>query len=200
MNMRFFAIPLLVLSLAGCLTSGKRGDTAMAVYDLGFAVDRSNPPIRKVPMAVEVRAPLWFDSLGIGYRLAYDEPARLREYARARWAGPPAQLIQLKLVRDSGLVAAGQGRARCVLRLDITEFSQVFDTATVSRAVLQGRVQWLDRSRGRLAEQTFAFDQAAGSPDSKGGVAGLTAVVEQLTAAIGVWEQERSGVLADCLR
>jgi len=198
--MRFMALLLVCLSLAACFTSGKRGDTAVAVYDLGPVIGRASPPMRKKPMAVEVRAPLWFDSLGIGYRLAYAEPARLREYAKARWAGPPGQLIQLKLMRDLGLVSAGQGRTSCVLRLDLAEFTQVFDAATTSRAVLQGRVQWLDRSRASLAERPFSFEQPAGTPDSKGAVTGLTAVVEQLTVAIALWESDYSEQLASCLR
>lgn len=198
--MRKLVLLLLCLSLAACFTSGKRGETSIAVYDLGLQTSRGDVHMRKTPMAVEARAPLWFDSLGIGYRLAYAEPARLREYARARWAGPPAQLIQLKLVRELGLVAAGQGRTSCVLRLDIAEFSQVFDTAIASRAVLQGRVQWLDRGRARLVEQSFSFTQPAATADSKGGVAALTAALDQLSAAIGLWETEFSGQLAACQR
>lgn len=197
--MRRLALLLLSLSLGACFTAGKRGETSIAVYDLGLP-SRVDVPVRKMPMAVEVRAPLWFDSLGIGYRLAYAEPARLREYARARWAGPPAQLIQIKLVRELGLVAAGQGRANCVLRLDITEFSQVFETATASRAVLQGRVQWLDRTRARLVEQNFAFTQAADTADSKGGVSALTATLAQLTKAVAGWENEFAGQLSGCQR
>ena len=197
--MRRLVLLLMCFSLAACFTAGKRGETSIAVYDLGLPT-RIDAPVRKIPMAVEVRAPLWFDSLGIGYRLTYAEPARLREYARARWAGPPAQLIQLKLVRELGLVGAGQGRASCVLRVDITEFSQVFETATASQAVLQGRIQWLDRSRARLVEQGFAFTQSADTPDSKGGVAALTATLEQLTKAVGGWENEFAGQLSGCQR
>ena len=197
--MRRLALLLLCFSLAACFTAGTRGETRIAVYDLGLP-GRIDAPVRKMPMAVEVRAPLWFDSLGIGYRLTYAEPARLREYARARWAGPPAHLHQHKLVRELGLVAAGQGRTSCVLRVDITEFSQVFETPTVSRAVLQGRIQWLDRSRTRLVEQNFAFTQAADTADSKGGVSALTATLAQLTKAVADWESEFVGQLSRCQR
>lgn len=196
-----FAIIILSLSLSACFTAGKRGaDAPMAIYDLGPGLAHQIERPRPSPMAVEVRAPLWFDTLGINYRLAYSDPARLREYARARWAGPPAQMIQLGLVRDLGLVSAGQGRSNCVVRLEIDEFSQVFETPLLSRAQIHGRVQWLDKSRTRLAEQSIRFEQVAASADAQGGVRALTALVGQLTAAINDWEKElaTAGQLRNC--
>lgn len=200
-NVRLLASILLGLLLSGCFSAGKRGsDAAMTVYDLGPAASGEMSAPRKQPMAVEVRAPLWFDALAINYRLNYAEPTRLREYARARWVGPPAQLIQLHLGRGLGLIPAGQGRAACVLRLDIEEFSQIFDSPVISRGVLQGRLQWLDRGRGQLAEQRVDIRIPAGSADSRGGVAALTAAVETLTANISGWEQGllASGRLRSC--
>lgn len=199
--MRRFAILLISLALAGCFTVGKRGgDAPLAIYDLGAAGDAPLAGPRSVPMAVEVRAPLWFDALGIDYRLAYAEPARLREYARARWAGPPAQLIQLRLSRELDLLPAGQGRAACVLRVEIEEFSQIFETPSVSRGVMRGRVQWFDRGRARLAERRIEIAKAAGSADAQGGVAALSATVGELAGAIAVWERELAahGLLRGC--
>lgn len=188
--MRWFLVLFSTLLLTACFTAGRRGDAAMAIYDLGPVAESAAVPSRAVPAALEVRAPLWFDSLGINYRLAYAEPARLREYARARWAGPPAQLIEQRLARQLGLVRAGQERAICVLRLDIDEFSQVFASPQTSRAVLQGRLQWLDRSRARLAERPVDIGKDAASSDSSGGVAALTAAVAQLSVDIQSWESD----------
>ena len=138
--MRWFITLLLCLLVSACFTSGKRGgDVAMATYDFGPAVPRLLAEPRKQALAVEVRAPLWFDSLGIDYRLLYVDAARLREYARARWAGPPAQLIQQRLMQQLDLVRAGQGQARCLLRVEITEFSQVFSSPESSKGILRGR-------------------------------------------------------------
>jgi len=192
---------LLLLVLAGCFTAGKRGDTALVVYDLGVpavAESTSSP----LSLALEVRAPLWFDALGINYRLLYAEPTRLREYARARWAGPPASLIEQRLRRELGLIPAGQGRAACLLRIDVAEFSQVFPTPEASHGLLQGRVQWLDRSRNRLAERAIAIRVAAASTDSKGGVAALVAAVVQLSGQLRTWEGEllAGGEIAVCRR
>lgn len=199
--MRLFSGFLLVLMLAGCFTAGKRGEAALAIYDLGPSAIAAEKP-SALSLAIEVRAPLWFDSLGINYRLLYAEPARLREYARARWAGAPASLIQQRLTRELGLISSGQGRTACLLRIDIAEFSQVFDSPAVSRGVLTGRAQWLDRSRSQLAEREINIGIAAGESNSRAGVAALTASVGQLTALLRSWEGELlvGGQLAACRR
>jgi len=190
----------LLMVLAGCLTNGKRGgDAAVAIHDFGPAAARL-VATRPVPLAVEVRAPLWLDALGIDYRLAYVDASRLREYARSRWAGPPAQLLQQRLAGQLGLLPAGQGRAACVLRFDLGEFSQVFATPHSSRAVLQGRVQWLDRGRSVIAEREIDIAVPAVTADAAGGVAALAAAVGQLAANLLVWEDEltQAGRLKGC--
>ncbi len=190
--MRHFLTIVFCLFLASCYGAGKRGgDSALAIYDFGPPVveDRTVPG-RRGDLSVEVRAPLWFDSLGIDYRLLYDEPKRLRDYTRSRWAGPPAQMVQQRLIQQLGLVPAGQGRTRCVLRVDIDEFIQIFDAPTTSHGVIQGRVQLLDRSRTRLAGYELRIEKPAVSADARGGVAALTVAVDQLVADLLGWEQQ----------
>lgn len=178
----------LCLLLAGCFTGGKRGgDSPLAIYDFGPAPGRL-VELRPEPLAMEVRAPLWFDSMGIDYRLSYLDPSRLREYARARWAGPPAQMIQLRLGSQLGLAVSGQSQAKCLLRIEINEFSQVFSTVDQSRGVLRGRAQWLGRKRDLVAEMPLDLIEAAPSPDARGGVAALTAVVDRLAQVLKSWE------------
>lgn len=200
--MRWLAFLIFCLSLSGCFSSGKRGgESPLAVYDFGPAAASLRVIPRKPPMALEVRAPLWFDSQGIDYRLAYEDVARLREYARARWAGPPVQLIQQRLIRQLGLSMAGQSQSRCLLRIEITEFSQVFATAGESRGVLQGRVVLLDRSRLQLAELSLNIEKPSPSPDARGGVAALTGTVDQLATDLAGWEQRllKAGNPGGCL-
>lgn len=188
--MRWLASVLLSLCLSACFTTGKRGgDTPLAIYDFGPPLSSLLSVPRKQPLALEVRAPLWFDSLGIDYRLAYVDASRLREYARARWAGPPAQLIQQRLSQQLGYVAAGQGQTRCLVRLEITEFSQVFAAADSSRGGLQGRALLLDRSRRQVAELAISLEKPASSADARGGVEALTHTVEQLAIDLLAWEK-----------
>jgi ABC-type uncharacterized transport system auxiliary subunit len=199
--MRWLACLILCLNLSGCFSGGKRGgDSPLAVYDFGPAAASLRAVPRKQPVALEVRAPLWFDSQGIDYRLAYEDAARLREYARTRWAGPPVQLIQQRLIQQLGLSMAGQSQARCLLRIEIAEFSQVFATADASRGVLQGRVVLLDRSRQQLAELVLNLEKPSPSPDARGGVTALTGAVDQLAADLADWEGTllKAGNPGDC--
>lgn len=192
--MRWISCLLCSLLLAGCFTAGKRGgDAPLAIYDFGPSSASLVVAPRKIPLALEVRAPLWFDTMGIDYRLAYVDAARLREYAKARWAGPPAQLLQQRLSQQLSLSPSGQGQARCLLRLEITEFSQVFSAPDSSRGVLQGRAVVLDRSRRQVAELSINLEKPASSADARGGVGALTMAVEQLAADIVAWEKQLAG-------
>lgn len=194
---------ILSLALGACLTTGKRGsDAPMAVYDFGPPAARAVLAAGIPPLAIEVRAPYWFDSLGIEYRLAYADAARLRDYGQARWAGPPAILVEQRLIQSLGLVPPGQGGARCLLRFDIEEFSQVFVSPASSQGVLIGKAALLDRSRGKREELALRIEKPAPTADSRGGVAALTAAVDQAAVDLGVWREElaRSGRLKGCER
>jgi len=199
--MRWLTMLLLCLLASACFTSGKRGgDNAMATYDFGQAAASLLAEPRKLPMAVEVRAPLWFDSMGIDYRLTYVDAARLREYARARWAGPPAQLIQQRLMQQLDLSMAGQAQTRCLLRVEIGEFSQVFSSPESSKGVLKGRALLFDRSRHQLAELDLRLEQSTSSQDALGGVRALTATVAQLAIDLQAWEKSlvAAGTASSC--
>ncbi len=193
-------IVILCLALGGCLTSGRRGgDTPPAVYDFG-AFAAPAPAAGLPPLLVEVRAPSWFDGQAIAYRLAYAEPTRLREYALARWAGPPADLIEQRLMRVLSVVPAGQGSPRCLLRLHVQEFAQVFADAAHSHGLLEGRAVLLDHRRNPLAELPVRVERTAPTPDSRGGVAALSAAVGQMTENLDAWRADlhRAGVLGQC--
>lgn len=192
--MRWLSCLFCFLLLAGCFTAGKRGgDAPLAIYDFGPSSASLLAAPRKIPLALEVRAPLWFDTMGIDYRLAYVDVARLREYAKARWAGPPAQLLQQRLSQQLGLSPSGQGQARCLLRLEITEFSQVFSAPDSSRGVVQGRAVMLDRARRQVAELSINLEKPASSADARGGVGALTMAIEHLATDIMAWEKQLAG-------
>ena len=180
-------------ALSACFTAGKRGgDASPAIYDLGPPAARQAAP-GLPPLAVEIRAPYWLDSLAIHYRLAYAEPGRLRDYAQARWAAPPATLMQQRLAQQLGLTPVGQGGTSCLLRIELDEFAQVFPAPQESRGELQARLVLFDRSRNRLAEQAVKIGKPAPSQDSRGGLAALAAAVEQLGRDIGRWREELAG-------
>lgn len=182
--MRVLAGLLLCLSLAACLTTGKRGnEQAMTIYDLGPSLVKMPADEMLTATTIEVHAPLWLDTMGIDYRLLYVDPANLREYALARWVGPPSQLI-IQRLQQAGVMPVGQGRAACIAHLEISEFAQWFDTPAHSRAVLQGRIQWFDRSRTLLGEQLISIEKPAPTADAQGAVRAFSAVLGQLVTEL----------------
>ena len=188
---RWIVLALSLALLAGCYTSGKRGsERGLVIHDLGLPAERLSGTPRAGILAIEVRAPLWMDSLGINYRLAYVDASVLREYSLSRWAGPPVQLIEQRLLQQLDGVPSGQVRGKCLLRLEIAEFSQVFSAPAESRGILRGRAFWLDAGRRPLAERAVAIAVPAPTADAPGGVAALQESVGQLAGLLLAWEQE----------
>ena len=203
--MRYPLLLLVAGVLTACASAGRwSGDTAPAVYDFGLAVTPLASQARENSLVLEIRAPAWFDTPGIDYRLGYAEVARLREYTQARWAAPPAQLIQQRIAQRLRLSPAGQGRSECVLRIELAEFSQLFVAANESQALLQGRLWLLEKARRPVAEMAFDIRQPANTPDAQGGVHALKSAVDQLAEQISMWEmqlqKEKERPLGSCAR
>lgn len=188
-------VPLVVLALtlAACAAPG-RGRDDRAAYDLG----PSPAPIAPVPTAVglvlDVRLPAWLDTPAIAYRLAYAEPQRLRHYTQARWAAPPAALLQQRLRQSLALAAGG---APCTLRVELDAFSQIFDTPTASRVELRGEALLLVRKREAL-RLPIRIEHPASPADAAGGAAAFAAAGDALAATLAGWLREQD--LAGCHR
>lgn len=177
---------LLVLALAACSGTGKRGSATVAAFDFGeveVAAEASRLPL---PLGLEVKAPPWLDSGALHYRLRYADPGRLHEYAQARWVGPPSQLLQQALAQRYAL-DTGKGGAPCLLRVDIDEFAQVFTSAQASHGKLQVRLTLLDRRRWPLAETARGIVVPAPTPDAQGGRIALRTAVRQLGEQVETW-------------
>ena len=70
--MRRSMIAACCLLLAACYSTGKQGgDSALNVYDFGPPLLQSPANPLRSELALEVRAPLWMDSMGIEFRLLY---------------------------------------------------------------------------------------------------------------------------------
>lgn len=171
---------LMLFVLAAC--GGNVRQTERAVYDLSGAVPLWKP--KEVAIAdVAVRAPTWLSGPEISYRLLYAGDMRRNAYADSRWAAPPAELIQHALNRQ-----AAAGVAGCLLRIDIDDLVQVFDTPQASRVVLDAKVALMaPGSDALLARKSLSIAQAAPSPDARGSVAGTTSAVQALGAELNTW-------------
>ncbi len=194
--MKIAACMLFGLLLAGC-AAGPLNRDAPAVYDFGPQRDEATTAktIRASLLLNGVAAPAWLDTPAIVYRLVYQDAARHNVYATSRWATAPAALLTQRLrtrlaaASEGGVLSAADGaRADYALRIDLDEFSQVFDAADRSRGVVIARASLVNTARRTLvAQKNFAVERNATSMDAAGGVRALSAAGGELVDAVVVW-------------
>ena len=198
--MKKLSILLAVLLLGAC-AGGAHNGAPLAIYDFGIPASRPAGDESWSKMALEIKAPSWFDSVNIQYRLAYEDPLKLRSYATSRWAGVPAQLLAQRLRQQLGAAGATSNAAvDCLLRLDLQEFSQVFDAPQQSRGILHGSVSVLDAKRRVVAARHVAVEQPAASGDARGGVVALVGAGDELGRQLADWlaTLDKNGSLGSC--
>jgi cholesterol transport system auxiliary component len=184
---------LCALLASGC-SLPLNGKGEIAAYDFGTAAAtrEGGPRLRQPLLVYEVSGPAWMDTASIHYRLAYRDASRPQAYAGSRWVMPPAALLTNRLRQR--LAGAGGGvilptdglRAAASLRVELDEFTQVFDAENRSRAVLRLRAS-LVGSRSLIAQKAFSVDKAAASQDAEGGVRALTAASDEVLEQLLDW-------------
>jgi len=183
-----------LVALAGCAL-GPQSRDGIANYDFGLtrADKESNPRLQRDLVVAALTAPAWMDNAGIYYRLAYQDPTRPQAYAQSRWVMPPAALLgqrlRVSIARASQaavFMPADGARADYTLRLELEEFSQVFDAADKSRAVVRLRAS-LIRNRSVVAQQVFSVERAAAKPNAEGGVQALIAASDEAANGLIDW-------------
>lgn len=198
MNRCFVLLAALLLS--ACV--GGAGNSVPSVtYDFGLPVARLAVGGAWPGLSLEVRSPPWFDSTNVDYRLAYADPLTRRQYVGSRWAGAPAQLIAQRLRQQLGVVSATANSATdCLIRVELQEFSQVFDSPQSSRGVLTASVSLIDGKRRVVAERLAVIEKPAVSADASGGVQALVAASTEFGRLLSDWllELEKNGGLKSC--
>ncbi len=202
---KFLFSALAIMLLVGCAAT--RTQTPVAIYDFGLqrlsdapnAYDTSRQPRLSGSLSVAVTSPTWLDSPAIQYRLAYHDLARSYIYASNRWAAGPATLLTQRIKTriaagsNGGVVTASDGvQANYVLRLDLEEFTQVFNTTDQSHALVRMRASLIDRgTRLLLAQRSFSMEHAAPTPNAAGAVHALTEASDKLIDNLIDWLAEK---------
>lgn len=196
--------------LAGC--SLPTAPVQPAIYDFGATAAQTlsvsvQPAATVLPaLAVaEIDTSSALDSTAMLYRLNYQQAHQLQPYTLARWSAPPAQLVRQRLREILGhsrtvlsmgeaatlnRAAATSDNRLWVLRLELEEFSQQFDSATQSqgvirlRATLSAKTPVGDRLLGQRA---VSVSRPAASADAAGGVLALTAATDAAVAELAGW-------------
>ena len=192
---------LLACLLPGC-SALPSAPVRPAVYDFGPGAltpsAKTNPGLPPVVLQ-EVTAPPALDSAAVLYRLAYSDAQQLRPYAQARWSMRPAQLVRQRLRESLSLKRAvvnpGETSVPLALRVELQEFSQLFDTAQNSSGLVRLRATLIavkDGADRLVAQQVFVVQWPAASPDAPGGVRALMAATDEAVEEIGVWLQQQA--------
>lgn len=183
-------------------------------YDLGMtdtAVPQAHaaaPSVAPPPLVLaEVQTPAGADnSTAMLYRLAYANQQEQRAYQGARWSLPPAQMLEQRLRtrlalerpvltdKDNVSPNASDQRPLGMLRLEVVEFNQVFDSAQSSQAVVRLRASLIAQdSRGGnvlLGQQLFSAQAPASTADAAGGARAMSASVNDVAAQLSSWLQK----------
>lgn len=192
------ALVLAMLAIAGC-TLGPQPRPPQALYDLGTPAAPNSPRFAGTLAIARVSAPEWLETPTLQYRLAYQDPLRYHGYAGSRWVASPAQLLTERLRQAAqstgrGTVRDAEGvKTDFVLRVELEEFSQVFDSPQSSRGVAHARASLVREGRTLVAQKNFIAEKPAPGADAAGGAQALAAAADQLVAEILAWAAQAAG-------
>ena len=189
------------LALGGCAFVDK--PSRPAVYEFGPGTLASsaagNAASLGLVMLPDVDAGSALDSTAVLYRLAYADAQQLLPYAHARWSMPPAQLLRQQLRETLGqrgtVLVPGDGNVASttpplVLRIELEEFSQLFDAPNRSVGLVRLRataVRSLASGDKVLGQRSFAVQRPAPTADAPGGVRALTAATHAAVEEVQQW-------------
>ncbi len=203
---KYLVLAVAIAALTAC--AAIRNPAPVAVYDFGLqplpvepsaAEAGGNRQLRTSLLVTDTIAPAWLDSTAIHYRLAYDDPTRFLAYRSSRWASTPAKLLtqrvrtRIAALNEGGVMNTGEGaHADYILRVDLEEFAQVFDTPSRSSAIVQLRASLIDRTtRYPVSQRSFGVEVPAPTANAAGAVKALTEASDQLIENLVGWlEQE----------
>jgi len=184
---------LAMLLAFGVLAAGCAGNPA-ALADIRYDFGPPNPaasagtlPAVKV---LEVSAPDNLESDKLIYRLSYADAQQTASYANSHWTMAPSQLLTQRLrgaLSSRGTVLTGADGVRApVLKVDLSEFEQVFDSQSESHAAVTARAT-LTQGGKVIGQRTFIARAPSSSADAAGGAQALAAASDDLVAQIGAW-------------
>lgn len=180
------------LLLGGCASRGP----LPTYYDFGppaspVAVQAATPALPVLVIA-DANGPSWLDNQRMYYRLLYADAQQSRPYAYNRWNTPPLQLLSQRLktrIAQGGIKVLATTDAAAgipLLRIDVDDFSQNFDTEKQSSGQVTLRAS-LFRGHVLVDQKTFSRNSRAGSADAQGGAQALASASDAIAADLLAW-------------
>lgn len=172
------AAATITLVLTACATKGP----ATMHFDFG-PLQASQLTVANVGMidaviVADVTGPAALDSERMQYRLLYADAREARLYAYNQWTSTPPQLLTQRIkarMAQAGvqvLSTTDAAASATVLRIEVEDFIQNFDSATSSRGVLRLRAS-VFRNHKLAAQKVIERSVPAPTPDAAGGARAL---------------------------
>ncbi|WP_371867742.1 ABC-type transport auxiliary lipoprotein family protein [Duganella guangzhouensis] len=185
-------IAAMALTLGACASKG----SPTAQYDFG--------PLPAAPTAAaasggigaiivaDVTGPAALDTERMHYRLLYADARQQQPYAYNQWTSTPLQLLTQRV--KSRMAQAGvkvlsttdAAASTTVLRMEVEDFAQNFDSATSSKGVISLRAS-VFRNHKLVDQKTFNRSVPAPSADAAGGARALADASDAVAADVLSW-------------
>jgi len=185
-----FAFAALAVLLGACASKGP----TPAHFDFGplrQQVTTATSPVGPLIVA-DVSGPASLDTERMQYRLLYADARQSRPYAYNQWTATPLQLMTQRLkarIAQAGvkvLSTTDAATGAMLLRTELDDFAQNFDTATASHGTISLRAS-VFRAHKLVDQKTFSRSAPAPSADAAGGAQALADAADALSADVLAW-------------
>lgn len=188
------AFAALAVLLGACASKGP----TQAHFDFGplpqlaaAAAPAVGPAVGSIIVA-DVSGPASLDTERMQYRLLYADARQSRPYAYNQWTATPLQLMTQRLkarIAQAGvkvLSTTDAATGAMLLRTELDDFAQNFDTATASHGTISLRAS-VFRAHKLVDQKTFSRSAPAPSADAAGGAQALADAADALSADVLAW-------------
>ena len=190
------AIIAAAVLLGACASKGPTN----ANYDFGPLPAAPAPASRQAALAggidaiivADATGPASLDSERMQYRLLYADARQSRPYAYNQWTGTPLQLLTQRMksrIAQAGVKVLSTTDAATsvnLLRMEVDDFAQNFETATQSSGNISLRAS-VFRDHRLLDQKTFTRSAPAPSADAAGGARALADATDALADDVLAW-------------
>ncbi|WP_343732660.1 ABC-type transport auxiliary lipoprotein family protein [Duganella sp.] len=184
------AIVAMAVTLGACASKGQ----PTAQYDFGPLPAAAAPASASIGAIIvaDVSGPAALDTERMHYRLLYADARQSRPYAYNQWVSTPAQLLTQRIKARIGQAGAqvlsttDAAASATVLRMEVVDFAQNFDTATSSNGVLSLRAS-VFRNHRLVDQKTFTRSAPASSADAAGGARALADASDAVATDLITW-------------
>jgi cholesterol transport system auxiliary component len=188
------AIASMALLLGACASKGP----TTAQYDFGplpAAATTATAAAPAAPIAIivaDISGPASLDSERMHYRLLYADARQSRPYAYNQWTATPLQLLTQRMkarIAQAGVKVLSTTDAAAstnLLRMEVEDFAQNFDSAASSSGVVRLRAS-VFRSHKLVDQKTFTRSAPAPSADAAGGARALADASDAVAADVLAW-------------